>query len=191
MGTVRDAVRRSYIAKHGRRGWQQHLRTIEGFWRRLADELRDRPLEPARTRLYQDGLPVCGIEQAIVRELAAAGSRNHLLLRSLLERGCELVGTEDPDLLRAERDHLKQAVMEDAGSTSPDAAARRDRSRALLERRDRFIAGRIDETLGPGDLGILFIGALHDVGRYLPGDIRVATLSSAPDGPAAVERGQQ
>ena len=33
-------------------------------------------------------------------------------------------------------------------------------SSALLERRDKFIARRINETLGPGEVGIIFLGML-------------------------------
>jgi hypothetical protein len=43
----------------------------------------------------------------------------------------------------------------------------------LLERRDRFIASRIDATLEPEETGILFIGALHSVALYLNPDIQV------------------
>ena len=38
-------------------------------------------------RLYQDGLPRCGQEEAIVRNLAREGSVNHMLLLDLMARG--------------------------------------------------------------------------------------------------------
>jgi hypothetical protein len=47
----------------------------------------------------------------------------------------------------------------------------------LLEARDRFIAGRIDTTLGDREDGILFIGALHKVAKFLPQRIRVEYLA--------------
>jgi hypothetical protein len=46
-------------------------------------------------------------------------------------------------------------------------------SRSLLERRDRYIATRISETLGTGDTGIVFLGFLHSLERLLARDIRL------------------
>jgi hypothetical protein len=50
--------------------------------------------------------------------------------------------------------------------------------RRSLEARDRHIARRIGETLADGEIGILFIGAAHDVRRYCDPTIAVAVLSS-------------
>jgi hypothetical protein len=86
-----------------------------------------------------------------------------------MRRGATLVGTESLALLLDEYRLLQQP-----GDTQTDAAA-------LLERRDRFIAGRIADTLGDDELGILFIGALHHVDRYLPARMSVEYL--------AIERG--
>ena len=59
----------------------------------------------------------------------------------------------------------------------PDAAAKHDSAidsgAALIQKRDRFMAERIDRTLQPGEIGILFIGMLHSVQRYLARDITV------------------
>jgi hypothetical protein len=46
-------------------------------------------------------------------------------------------------------------------------------SAALLAQRDQFIARRINDTLKAGETGILFLGLLHAVERYLDRDIRV------------------
>ena len=46
----------------------------------------------------------------------------------------------------------------------------------LLDQRDRFIAGRIDATLRPGETGMLFLGAHHRVVRMLPATIAVQRL---------------
>jgi hypothetical protein len=122
-------------------------------------------------RVYQDGLPVCGHEREIVTELAAAGSRNHKLLLSLLARGAVLMGTESADLL-VEEYQLASAAL--AAGRTPHAKARRDRLHdTLLERRDRYIADRINGTLGAGETGILFMGMLHEVTRSLDPNILV------------------
>jgi pheromone shutdown protein TraB len=110
-------------------------------------------------------LPVCGRELALVEEMAAQGSPNHRLLVNLMKGGATLVGTESPDLLVEEY----QVLQSPEERTEAKAAA-------LLEARDRFIAGRIAETLGDGEDGILFIGALHDVAKFLPRRVRVEYL---------------
>ena len=43
-------------------------------------------------------------------------------------------------------------------------------------RRDKFITGRIAETLGQNETGILFIGAYHHIMKRLPKDIIVIEL---------------
>jgi hypothetical protein len=52
------------------------------------------------------------------------------------------------------------------------AGYKRNRER-LMQDRDRFIAGMINETLKEGEVGVLFIGSYHDALRYLEADIGV------------------
>lgn len=52
-----------------------------------------------------------------------------------------------------------------------------DLASRLWSERDIFIAHRIDETLQEGELGILFMGAVHDVVSKLPPDIQVDPLA--------------
>src|SRR5262249_53680159 len=119
----------------------------------------------------QDGLPACGLEEKIVRDLAMEGVPNYRILLKLMERGATLEGTEDPDLLRTEYELIMSAAAgaTDAGRSEGVRAAR---LRDLLDQRDRFIARRIDATLAPGDIGILFLGALHRAVQKLPGRFR-------------------
>ncbi len=51
-------------------------------------------------------------------------------------------------------------------------------ARSLLERRDRFIAERIDATLKPWQSGIIFLGVLHSLSGKLAPDIEVVELFS-------------
>jgi len=43
----------------------------------------------------------------------------------------------------------------------------------LLNKRDAFIADRIDKTLKPDEKAILFIGAFHNIKKRLPKSIQV------------------
>ena len=72
-------------------------------------------LTPEKTRIYQDGLPICGFEERIVRELAKAGSSNHQLILRLLDQGAVLMGTEDSQLLMEEYEMQKQRLAQEGG----------------------------------------------------------------------------
>jgi hypothetical protein len=47
-------------------------------------------------------------------------------------------------------------------------------SQLVLEKRDQFIAGRVDETLQAGEVGLMFLGLLHALERFLPPDIQMS-----------------
>jgi hypothetical protein len=97
----------------------------------------------------------------------------------LMEKGAQLTGTESPELLLEEYELARQ-VMVSLESRQASAAARNQHelSKCLLDRRDRFMARRISETLGPGETGLLFLGLLHSLEGHLPPDIDVRKLDS-------------
>ncbi len=122
-----------------------------------------------RVQLYQDGLPVDDSEevvQGVVDRVAAQGSPNFQLLRSLRESGASILGTESPALLQEELSLQQQLTR------SGDSAELRRQFADLTLRRDRFIAARVDATLPEGGIGLLFIGASHAVEPQLPDTIQ-------------------
>lgn len=135
---------------------------IEDLWRQLEAEVLALPVDPANLLLYQDSLPDCGLEASLLRQLASQGSANFKLLEKLVARGAKLIGTESLPLLLREY-HL---------ACRPEDALSGELPR-LIEARDRYIAQRIDATMGAAQMGLLFIGMLHDVARFLPADIAV------------------
>ncbi|MBI1920363.1 MAG: hypothetical protein HYS23_04690 [Geobacter sp.] len=178
MGSVSEEMKKEYLARYGKIRWLEHLRLIDRLWENISKRLLAMPLEPGKTRLYQDGLPVCGKEEDIVRELAGMGSKNHLLLKELMEKGATLMGTESPDLLIQEHRNIKEMVSEQGKSGGKGRLnAFRSISNGLLAKRDQFIAARISETLLEGETGVLFIGAMHKVDKSLPRDIRIVYLT--------------
>jgi hypothetical protein len=171
MGTLGASIQSVKLAALGRQGLARSAAVVEKMWEEIERVVGKLPVGPASVRVYQDGLLVCGREREIVAELAAAGSRNHRLLLDLQARGAVLMGTESPELLVAEYQLASAALA--AGRVS-HAKMRPDPARdTLLEKRDRYIADRINATLGGGESGILFMGMLHQVARYLDSDIDV------------------
>jgi hypothetical protein len=92
----------------------------------------------------------------------------------LKEKGAAIMGTESSELLVEEY----QLVKEDFASGKPQVATRGEPRRkalrdSLLKRRDQYIARRVNETLGAGETGLIFLGMLHSLGSWLDKDIRV------------------
>lgn len=177
LGSMAEQVRRPFEEAFGLGEWKRRYASIEAMWDGLRHKLLELPLTWQSTRLYQDGLPVCGMEAEIVRDLAAQGSRNYQLLAELVELGAHLMGTESPQLLLAEYGRIRQlAQAADRRDTEPAVEELRRQGEDILRDRDAFIARRIDSTLGGEETGILFIGLLHRVDELLEGMFEVRHL---------------
>jgi len=178
MGSALSRVRQAYIDDRGEDAWEASRRAIAEFWQAIEMGMDNLCLDYTTVRLYQDGLPVCGIEQKIVSDLAAQGIANYRILLKLVDRGATLEGTEDPELLRKEYGLIMSALPSAGGKgkAGPPEDARHLELSRLLEERDLFIARRIDATLLDDETGILFLGALHRAVEKLPSTITVMTL---------------
>ena len=166
-----EAFRRALVSKLGEQGWQHNVDLVDQVWTAIEKGLAGLNLRYELLRIYQDGLPVCGHELRIVKELARAGSRNHRLLLAMHQRGATIMGTESAELL-VEEYQLAQRL---AANSQPNAAER-TLARSLLERRDQFVATRINATLKPRETAIVFLGLLHSLHGKLAPDIEAAGL---------------
>lgn len=175
MGSQAEALEREHVQRHGRGEWARTRRLIDEVWDGLRTGLLVLDLDYRTVRIYQDGLPVCGRELDIVREVAQGGSRNYALILELLERGAVVEGTESPDLLRQEYEGIRSALAKESAPTRTGVPGASESER-LLRERDEFIGRRIDESLKEGEVGILFIGLMHHVDLFLPPDVEVQYL---------------
>jgi len=162
---------------------------VARFWEELRVAIESWQLDFSKVVVFQDALPLApathvGLEIKIVKELAAVGSANHQLLEWLHEHGASILGTESPELLVAEYSLVrKQLGLADNLSldqetpstleTTAEAAETAAQLADLLNRRDQFIAARIDTTLEQDQTGIILIGMLHRVEKWLPDDIEL------------------
>ena len=174
MGALSESVRKVTLQKLGERVWRRKVNLVKRFWSDVENILNKLTLSYAQTRVYQDGLPVCGKELDIVAELAKKGSPNHRILVLLMEKGATVMGTESAELL-IEEYHLIKKILEtgDVKDAIAIEARQKAASDLLLKKRDEFIAARIDQTLQPGETGLLFLGMLHNPAVLLPEDIHV------------------
>jgi hypothetical protein len=179
LGPFQERVRQAYIEKGGEAAWKASREALAEFWNAMEIAMDRLPVDHTKLRLYQDGLPVCGLEEKIVRDLAQQGGANYRILLKLAEHGAKIEGTEDPDLLRKEYELIMAGVHTGAGSLGANTVkdGNAEVFRDLLDRRDRFVAQRIDKTLQVGETGILFLGALHRATSMLPDTIQVISLS--------------
>ncbi len=177
MGSSSKDVERAYIDQKGHQAWQESRRAIAEFWQNLEQVVLSLDIDFSRVRLYQDGLPVCGHEAEIVRDLAKAGGSNYRILLDLMARGAMLEGTECPELLLKEYELLKASMLKRKDADNEGLSQTSSlTAKELLEERDSFIARRIDETLQPGEIGMLFLGALHNAVDVLPPTIESIML---------------
>jgi len=165
LGSELGAARSKFLARYGEAAWAERNAAIDAYWREVSSLVMSLPIQFERLNIYQDSLPTVGELGHLVTELADCGSPNHQLIRQLLARGAKLIGTESIELLLAEYRLVKDG--------NADGAL----IKASLEARDRFIAERIEATLGPEGIAILFIGAAHDVARFVKESIKVVVLT--------------
>ena len=154
-----------------------YIDAIEHFWGMIATAIEDLGLDYTKLKLYQDGLPVCGKEQEIVAEVANSGSENYKLLQTLHHKGAVLMGTESPELLVQEHTLMTQLLR---SGKSTDATL--EIAQKLLDQRDGFIAKRIEKTLQDNEIGILFLGLMHNIIAKLPKDIVIIQPIGKPTG---------
>jgi hypothetical protein len=180
LGALAERVRATTDAALGEGAADKKAESVDKLWDAIETWCDALDVAPPGTRtraicrLYQDGLPVCGKEMPIARDLAAQGSRNHALLVALAQRGAVLMGTEDAELVLEEYQITKTALEH---GDRPDE----ERLRDLLLRRDRAIAARIDQTLRPGEAAVCFVGMLHDVAEHLPLSIKTEAPFTSRD----------
>ena len=179
LGSLAEDVAKRGIADLGEDLWEKHTQAVEKFWDCISDYFDS--IDVSRMKIYQDGMIADGaVGQRIVEESAKSGSRNYELVARLLKRGAVLVKTEDFKLVKQERDNL--VILTQAKSIIQKVTVYIKYmlvKGALLNKRDTFIAKRIDESLGQGEAGIIFIGAYHNIKKRLPGNIRCIEIKDA------------
>jgi len=179
LGSIAKDVTKRGVANLGEEIWTKHKKTVEGFWDAIAHYFDS--LDVKGMKLYQDGMIAEDeVGMKIVEDTTKAGSKNYQLLLRLLNRGAVLVKTEDFKLVKQEYDRLLAITQAKSTIRKIIVFAKYKLLKAiLLNKRDGFIARRIDQTLEENEKAILFLGALHKIKKKLPKDIRVREIKDS------------
>ncbi len=173
LGSIANHVDKRGIAGFGEEFWTRHRETISGFWDSISNYFAN--LEVEDFKIYQDGLVADGqVGQKIVEEGVKSGSKNYEIIDDLVKRGAILVQTEEFSLVKEEMDRIVKITQAKATTRKLIAYLKyRLAKNRLLKKRDNYIAKRIDETLTQPEVGILFLGAYHNIIPKLAKGIRL------------------
>jgi len=176
LGSIAKDVDKRGIAGFGEEFWKRHRETISGFWDSIIKYFAN--LEVKNFRIYQDGLVADGeVGQRIVEEGIKSGSKNYEVIDDLVKRGAILVQTEDFAMAKEERDRIVKITQAKTITEKLIAYLKYILTKnRLLNKRDNFIAKRIDKTLNHGETGILFLGAYHDIIPKLSKNLRITEV---------------
>ncbi len=179
LGSIAKEVAKRGIRDLGQELWEKHRRTVEGFWDVVSDYFDS--IDVKDMKIYQDGMVAEDeVGKKIVEDTAKAGSKNYQLILKLLDRGAVLVKTEDFKLVKKEYDRLLSITQAKSITQKIIAFIKYKLVKTvLLNRRDTFIAKRIDQTLKNGEKAILFVGAFHNIKKRLPKDILIKEIKDA------------
>ena len=153
----------------------EKISAVDQMWNGIAAKIGELNIPWKHTRIYQDGLPVCGNELEVVTRLAGNGVHNFLFILDMIQKRAKLEGTENMDLLIREYDLITNLLMKNSAKSKKETIAEyQGKSRELLTLRDEFILNRIKNTLQSGELPIVFMGVMHRLDKMLEKDFLVS-----------------
>lgn len=173
LGSIAPAIDKRSTQICGRERWERHKHTVSTFWDNI--EKYFKKLNADNLKIYQDGLMADGeLGQKIIEEGAQKGSRNYRIILDLIKRGGEIRKTEDIALLKEEYNRiLKLAQSKSLWERTTAYIGYRFHRDKLMDKRNRFIADTINQTLKAEEMGVLFIGAYHDVLSLIAKDVAI------------------
>ena len=176
FGSLAKDVEKRGVLDLGEDLWKAHRKTVDGFWDVISHYFDS--IDASGMKIYQDGMVAEGaVGQEIVEAGMKSGSKNYELVLRLIKRGAILVKTEDFKFVKEERDRLL-AITQAKSIIKKLIAYIKYKlvKNRLLNKRDKFIAKRITETLSQNERGIIFIGAYHNIKKRLPKDIQIREI---------------
>ncbi len=175
MGSLAAELNRKGIDEFGKHFWETHVETVRKYWEIIRQYCEINISYTKPVKIYQDGMVVGGeIALKIIADSVKAGSKNYEIVSNLVSKGGIIMQTEDIALVKKEVEMLKS--LPSTGSLLNKVIQlikfKINRYR-LLNARDQYIARKIAETLDTDEIGLIFLGAYHNILNKLPKDIQV------------------
>src|SRR5882724_1720297 len=176
LGSLAEEIEERAKAIIGDADWQKHKEAVTLYWQELYDYWEGKNIPGLK--IFQDGMPLDGLlGENLVKSMANNGSMNYKIIELLIEKGAKLIQTEDAELLKEEYFLTRDLTKSDPASISLEALSQyKSRKDELLHARDTYIAGKINEHLMDGEIGVCFLGASHQIVSRLPDDIEVISI---------------
>ncbi len=166
------------------------MKFAERFWDVLTESVEKLNIPWHLAIIYQDTQVFSAADTVFAQEhrnLARKGGRNSQLILWLMDRGAWLERTEHHKLLGMKELYSPDPTAIDIflkkKPISPDERSRQGKLRdRIMLLRDRYIAHRINCTLGEPKIGLLFLGSSHRTFlHYLSPDIEVRNILARED----------
>jgi hypothetical protein len=114
-GTIAGNISRKGTAELGDETWQSNISTVEKYWDVIASYCEQLKFEENGLKIYQDGMVADGeIASKIIEDNLKMGSRNYQIISMLMNRGAEIVKTEDFGLVKKELELYKSVSASDS-----------------------------------------------------------------------------
>jgi len=155
-----------------------HVETVNGFWNSIEIYLNHFQIPENGLKIFQDGMFAEGkMAMTILEEGIKSGSKNSVIVQNLIKQGATLIKTEDFTLVKEEYDQIQLILKAKNQFLRYFHLLKYKLLKShFLMKRDKFISAAINEALKPGETGILFIGAYHNIKNRLPSDIEIIEL---------------
>jgi hypothetical protein len=174
LGSLAEGIEKQAKAVVGASSWQKHKEVVHLYWQEIANYWEGKDV--AGLKIFQDGMAADGVVgEKMVKSLANDGSINHKIIEQLLEKGAELIKTEEPELIKEEY-FITRELAEGKSDSLRSLSRYKWQKDRLLKARDTYIIKRISASLEEGETGVCFLGAYHQIVPNLPKDIEVITL---------------
>lgn len=164
-GTLKDKMIAARRQTHGNIHTKIFLKQIQSYWKEVERKIQGaglhRPETASRLHIFIDGLPHTdeSLVKKVVEKSIGLKIPMYIIAEKLQRKGAKIHGTENVELLLQEYKYQKDNLEK----TMRTRKSQPQKAKKLLEDRDRAIAERIDQVVPENEIGLLFIGAAHDV----------------------------
>ena len=153
---------------HGEESSEDYLEKFNRYWEQVAKQITELESKLGKvSRIYHELIPAGGQDGSqAIKEL---NEQSYNITRLCLEKGAQLEGVEEGDLLTEFMDWSRCLIM---GLQNQKVFARvYEYYTEVGKKRNEYIAGKIDETLQADEIGSLLMRENHQI--QFPSDIRV------------------